>query len=93
MKLKVWYEQIIVDEHVADLLVEGIVVVELKAAKSLDPIHSAQCINYLAATKLPLALLINFGQKVQVRRVAGPTLRPASVPIGAPSVANSHHPR
>src|SRR5947209_106586 len=70
--LNVWYDGIIVGEYVADLIVEGTILIELKAIKSLDPIHHAQCINYLAATKLPVCLLINFSKRVEVKRIAGP---------------------
>jgi GxxExxY protein len=87
--LKVHYADIVVGEYFADLLVEGIVLVELKAIQGLDAIHSAQCINYLAATALPICLLINFGKRVEVKRIAGPSLRNRSVSICAPSVANS----
>jgi GxxExxY protein len=69
--LKVWYEDVIVGEYIADLLVEDIVLVELKAAQGIDPIHSAICINYLAACKLPICMLINFGRRVDVKRFAG----------------------
>ena len=75
LALKVWYDGVVVGEYVADLIVEGVVLVELKAIQSLDTIHSAQCINYLAATKLQLCLLINFGKRVDVKRIAGPELR------------------
>ena len=89
VQMKVWYDDIIVGEFVADLIVEGVVLVELKAIESLASIHSAICINYLAATKLPVCLLINFGKRVDVKRLAGPTLsNSSSVSIGAPSVAN-----
>jgi GxxExxY protein len=74
VKRKVWYDDIIVGEYEADLIVEGAVLVELKAVKSLDVAHHAQCINYLAATRLPLCLLINFALKVEIKRIAGPTL-------------------
>ena len=89
--IKVWYDDVVVGDYVADLIVEGIVLVELKAQQSLDPVHAAQCINYLAATRFPVCLLINFAKRVEVKRFAGPTLKhPASsVSIGAPSVADS----
>ena len=46
--------------------------VELKAAKALDDIHLAQCLNYLKATGLRLCLLLNFGQsRLQIKRVPG----------------------
>jgi GxxExxY protein len=72
--LKVWYEDVVVGEFIADLIVEDVVLVELKAVSGLEAIHSAICINYLAATKLPICLLINFGKRVDVKRIAGPTL-------------------
>lgn len=90
--MKVWYDKIIVGEYVADLIVEGVVLVELKAIQSLETIHAAQCINYLAATRLPVCLLINFGKHVQIKRIAGASLAiipSSSVPIGASSVAKS----
>ena len=74
VRLDVWYDDIIVGEYVADLIVEGTVLVELKAVRALDAAHMAQCINYLAATKLPVCLLINFWKRVEVKRIAGPTL-------------------
>jgi GxxExxY protein len=74
VSLKVWYDDVVVGEYVADLIVEGVVLVELKAISGLDPIHSAICINYLAATKLPICLLINFGKRVEVKRIVGRTL-------------------
>ena len=88
VRLEVWYEDIVVGEYIADLIVEDVILVELKAASGLDPVHSAICINYLVATKLPVCLLINFGKRVEVKRMAGPALSSSSsVPIGAPSVA------
>lgn len=81
--IKVWYDGIVVGEYVAELLVEGKILIELKAIKSLDTIHAAQCVNYLAATRLPLCLLINFSRRVEIKRFAGPTLSSPSVSIGA----------
>jgi GxxExxY protein len=72
--LSVTYDGIVVGEYVADLIVEGVVLIELKAAKAIDDAHLAQCINYLAATRLPICLLINFGRRVDIKRIAGPTL-------------------
>jgi GxxExxY protein len=72
--LKVHYEDIVVGEYVADLIVEGVILVELKAISGLEAIHSAICIDYLTATRLPVCLLINFGRRVEVKRIAGPTL-------------------
>ena len=64
------YREEIVGDYVADLVVDGKVVVELKAMPCLDAIHKAQCLNYLRATGLRLALLLNFGRpRLEVRRV------------------------
>lgn len=68
--IEVWYEQVLVGDFVVDLLVEGRVLVELKATATLDRSHMAQALNYLAATGLRTCLLINFGTpKIQVRRL------------------------
>lgn len=60
----------VVGDYYADLLVEGSVIVELKAARALDDIHLAQCLNYLKATGLKVCLLINFGKpKIEIKRL------------------------
>lgn len=68
--IEVLYDGIVVGQYFADLLVEGRVLVELKAVKGLDAAHFAQCLNYLKATSLTVCLLINFGNpKVEFKRV------------------------
>ncbi len=68
--IHVHYDGVVVGDYAVDLLVEGCVIVELKAVKAFDEIHLAQCINYLKATGLKLCLLLNFGKpKVDVKRV------------------------
>ena len=69
-EITVRHDDIIVGEYTADILVEDVVVVELKAVKVLDSVHTAQCINYLKATGLRLCLLLNFGKpRVEIQRV------------------------
>ena len=59
-----------VGDYYADLLVENKIIIELKTASALDPIHFAQVKNYLKATKIKLGLLINFGTpKLQFKRI------------------------
>ena len=54
----------------ADFVVEGKVLVELKAKKELEDVHIAQVLNYLKAYRLEVALLINFGSKsMQFKRL------------------------
>jgi GxxExxY protein len=51
-------------------LVEDQVVVELKATRCFDEVHSAQCINYLRASNLKICLLVNFGTpRAQIKRI------------------------
>ncbi len=64
------YDGIVIGEYTADLLVERTVLVELKAAKALDEIHRAQCLNYLKATGLHLCMLLNFGRpRLEIKRI------------------------
>lgn len=68
--INVFYKGRIVGEYYADILVDDLVLVELKAVSALDSIHQAQCLNYLKATGLSVCLLLNFGKpKVEVRRI------------------------
>ena len=68
--IKIYYDNNVVGDYVADLVVEGSVLVELKAARVLDDIHTAQCLNYLKATGIHICLLINFGSpKIVIKRI------------------------
>lgn len=69
-RIEVRYKGTVVGDFVADLLVEECVIVEIKAVRALDDIHTAQCLNYLKATGLQVCLLVNFGSpKAVVKRV------------------------
>jgi GxxExxY protein len=68
----VGYKGQTVGENRLDFLVGGCLIVELKAVESLLPIHSAQVLSYLKATRMQLALLINFNVpilKAGIKRV------------------------
>ena len=54
--------------YFADLLVNGCVIVELKAAEAIGEDHEAQLLNYLRATKIEVGLLLNFGKKPAIKR-------------------------
>ena len=63
------YNNVIVGEFRADIIVEDSVILELKAIQKLSTIHEAQLVNYLTATKIEHGLLINFGsEKLEVKR-------------------------
>ena len=58
-------------DYIADFVIEGKVIVELKAVTKLDSVYEAQLINYLKVTGLQVGLLINFGQtSLQIKRLA-----------------------
>ena len=67
-QITVYYEDQIVGEYFADLIVEETVIVELKASKSLRKEHEFQLINYLKATDIEVGLLLNFGEKPELKR-------------------------
>jgi GxxExxY protein len=68
--LLIFYKNLKVGTYRPDLLVDGKIIVEVKGLSSLISVHEAQALNYLAATGLRLALLINFGAKsLQFRRI------------------------
>ncbi|MDY2843275.1 MAG: GxxExxY protein [Treponema sp.] len=68
--ISVFYEGKVIGEYFADLFVESSVIVELKTVSEIAPIHKAQLLNYLRATKIKTGLLINFGaSKVEVKRL------------------------
>lgn len=58
----------VIAEFKLDLVVEGAVVVEIKAASQLSKAHDAQLLNYLKATDLRVGLLLNFGPRAEFRR-------------------------
>ena len=66
--IKVYYESEEVGDYYADLLVEDLVIIELKAAKALSEDHEAQLVNYLKATTIEIGLLINFGKEPNFKR-------------------------
>ena len=58
-----------VGEFRADIVVESIVIVELKAVQSLESAHEGQLNNYLRAADVEVGLLFNFGPRAQFRRL------------------------
>lgn len=71
--MPVCYDGVIVGEYYADLLIADQVIVELKAVRALEAVHTAQCLNYLRATGLSTCLLLNFARpKLEIRRISAP---------------------
>ncbi len=66
--IKVYYDTVLVGEYFADIVVESVVIVEVKAVETFHENHSNQLINYLKATEIEVGLLLNFGEKPQFIR-------------------------
>jgi GxxExxY protein len=59
--IKIWYASIVVGKHLLDLVVDGTVIVELKANRGIVQVHMAQMNSYLHATNYPIGVILNFG--------------------------------
>ena len=67
-KIKVTYDEQVIGDFTADVVVEEKVIIELKSVRQMHPAHEAQLINYLKATGIEVGLLINFGEGVDIKR-------------------------
>jgi GxxExxY protein len=67
--VKVNFRGIEVGEYRADLVVQSLVIVELKAVQVLESAHERQLTNYLKATNIEVGLLFNFGPRAQFKRL------------------------
>jgi GxxExxY protein len=66
--VKIDYKGQLVGKYFADMLVEGKIILELKAIEAITPIHEIQLKNYLKGSRVELGLLINFGKSVEIKR-------------------------
>ena len=66
--IKVYYDNYEVGDYFADILVNNLIILEIKALKSLCNEHEAQLINYLKATQIEVRLLFNFGKNAEFKR-------------------------
>jgi len=67
--ITVYYEDEIVGEFVADIIVNDAIIIELKSVKRIIKAHEVQLVNYLVATGKPVGLILNFGErKVEIKR-------------------------
>ena len=70
VRFPIVYKRQLIGDYVADLVIEERVIVEFKCAECLTDEHTAQCINYLKASHLTLALLINFRKpRIEWKRI------------------------
>jgi|ERR1043166_1667023 GxxExxY protein len=87
IEVPVWFRENKVGDFVADMLVNKCVLLELKAARTLDSSHEAQLLNYLRATEIEVGLLFNFGIKPEFRRLAFDNSRKQVQRVGEISIA------
>lgn len=66
--IEVFYEGHLVGKYFADIVVNDLIILELKSAKTLIAEHEAQLLNYLKATPYEVGLLLNFGPKPETKR-------------------------
>jgi GxxExxY protein len=78
--IPVWFHNRQIGDYRADLVVDGCVLLELKAAKSLELAHEAQLLNYLRATQFEVGLLLNFGPKPEFKRMVFDNTRKRNIP-------------
>ena len=65
----VWFRRRKIGQYYADVMVEGLVLLELKASRTLETAHEAQLLHYLRATEVEVGLLLNFAIRPQFRRL------------------------
>ena len=68
VEIAIRYEGVVVGEYYAELIVDSLVLLELKAAEKIAPEHEAQILNYLKATNIEVGLILNFGPKPEIKR-------------------------
>jgi len=61
--IRIYFEGKVVGDYHADILVDNKIILELKAVDKIADVHRAQALNYLRATKLRLAMILNFAKK------------------------------
>ena len=79
--VSVWFRGQKVGQYFADVMVENVVLLELKTARHLEAAHQAQLLHYLRATQIELGLLLNFGVRPEFRRLLFDNERKKSVEI------------
>jgi GxxExxY protein len=68
-QIKVHYKDELVGDFFADLLIDDLIILELKACDVLVKAHYVQTLNYLKATNIEIGLLLNFGEKPEIKRL------------------------
>lgn len=67
-QIRVYFHGKIIGEYIVDMVVNGVILLELKSVERLIPAHDAQMLNYLKSTELEVGLLLNFGPQAEFHR-------------------------
>lgn len=68
--IAVLYKNEVVGEYFADLIVERVIIIELKAQQKIAPASEAQLLNYLKASEIRLGMLVNFSfPRARIKRI------------------------
>jgi GxxExxY protein len=81
--ISVYFRGKVVGEFTPDLIVNEVVIVEIKAVENIIPVHESQLINYLRATDIEVGILLNFGKKPELKRFAYDNRRKRITEIGS----------
>jgi GxxExxY protein len=96
----VFFRGILVGAYKSDFLVASEIIVELKAARAIDPVHLAQLVNYLRGSRVEVGYVLNFGPKPSYKRLIFSNerksscghLRPSAVPTALARPSTPDHP-
>jgi len=66
--IPVYFQGKVLGEYIADLIINGVIIMELKAVSHTLEVHEAQLLNYLKATEIEVGLLLNFGPEPKIIR-------------------------
>jgi GxxExxY protein len=67
-EVRVWFRGTVLATFKPDIIVNDVVLVEVKAVRELEDWHTAQILNYLKATTIEVGLLVNFGRRADYKR-------------------------
>jgi GxxExxY protein len=67
--IPIFFRGVVVGTYRADFLLANEIIIELKAARKIDPVHIAQVVNYLRASTIELGYILNFGSRPSYRRL------------------------
>jgi GxxExxY protein len=67
--LPIFFRGVVVGTYRADFLLANEIIIELKAARKIDPVHVAQVLNYLRASPIELGYILNFGSRPSYKRL------------------------